>query len=90
MGGHLSGRTRPGVGNPCCSSGCRRRRARSAWFSREDHELGTFDVGKKADLVVLNQDYLTVSDDQLRKTRSLLTLLGGRVVHAAGAFSDLA
>lgn len=62
----------------------------SAWFSREDHELGSFDVGKKADLAVLNQDYLTVSDEQLRKTRSLLTLLGGRVVHAAGEFADLA
>lgn len=62
----------------------------SAWFSREDHELGSFDVGKKADLVVLNQDYLTVSDEDLRKTRSVLTLLGGRVVHAAGDFADLA
>lgn len=62
----------------------------SAWFSREDHELGSFEVGKKADLVVLNNDFLNVSDEQLRKTRSLLTLLGGRAVHAAGEFSDLA
>jgi hypothetical protein len=62
----------------------------STWFSREDHELGSFEVGKKADLVVLNQDFLTVSDEQLRKTRSLLTLLNGRVVHAAGEFANLA
>jgi predicted amidohydrolase YtcJ len=62
----------------------------SAYFSYEDHELGSLEVGKKADLAVLNQDFLTVSDEQLRKTRSLLTLLGGRVVHAAGEFASLA
>jgi predicted amidohydrolase YtcJ len=62
----------------------------SAYFSREDHELGSFEAGKKADLAILNQDFLTVSDEQLRKTRSLLTLLGGRVVHAAGEFASLA
>jgi predicted amidohydrolase YtcJ len=64
--------------------------AGSAWFSREDHELGSFDVGKKADLVVLSDDYLTVSDEQLRKMRSVLTLLSGRVVHAAAEFASLA
>jgi hypothetical protein len=62
----------------------------SAWFSEEENELGSFEVGKKCDLAVLSDDYLKVSDEKLRKTRSLLTLQGGRVVHASGPFADLA
>jgi predicted amidohydrolase YtcJ len=53
----------------------------SAWLSFDDDRLGSFEVGKLADLVVLSEDYLTVSDDRLRKLRSVLTLQGGRVVH---------
>ena len=59
----------------------------SAWFSEEENELGSFEVGKKGDLAVLTDDYLTVSDDGLRKVRSLLTLQGGRVTHAEGPFA---
>jgi predicted amidohydrolase YtcJ len=59
----------------------------SAWFSEEENELGSFEVGKKGDLAVLTDDYLTVSDDRLRKVRSLLTLQGGRVTHAEGPFA---
>jgi hypothetical protein len=59
----------------------------SAWFSEEENELGSFEVGKKCDLAVLSDDYLTVPDERLRKVRSLLTLQGGRVVHAESPFS---
>jgi hypothetical protein len=59
----------------------------SAWFSEEENELGSFEVGKKCDLAVLSDDYLTMPDEKLRKVRSLLTLQGGRVVHAAAPFA---
>jgi predicted amidohydrolase YtcJ len=62
----------------------------SAWFSEEENDLGSFEVGKKCDLAVLSENYLTVPDDRLRKVTSLLTLQGGRVTHAAGPFADLA
>lgn len=62
----------------------------SAYFSEEDDELGSFEVGKLCDLAVLSADYLTVPDDRLRRMTSLLTLQGGRVVHATGPFADLA
>lgn len=62
----------------------------SAWFSEEENDLGSFEVGKKCDLAVLSDDYLKVSDEKLRKVTSLLTLQGGRVVHATGPFADLA
>ena len=46
---------------------------------------GTIEVGKLADLAVLNQDYFTVPDEDLKKTRSVMTVVGGRIVHDAGA-----
>ncbi|WP_323040157.1 amidohydrolase [Gemmobacter sp.] len=42
---------------------------------------GSVEPGKLADLVVLSQDVLTVAPDDIRGTRALLTLLGGKVVH---------
>lgn len=60
----------------------------SAWFSEEENDLGSFEVGRLGDLAVLSDDYLAVPDDRLRKVRSLLTLQGGRVVHAEAPFAS--
>ena len=62
----------------------------SAWFAEEDDDMGTFEVGKLCDLAVLSDDYLKVSDEKLRKMTSLLTIQGGKVVHARAPFADLA
>jgi predicted amidohydrolase YtcJ len=59
----------------------------AAWFSFDDHHVGSFVTGKYADLAVLSQDYLTVPEPMIRRIESLLTLLGGKVVHAAPPFS---
>ncbi len=59
----------------------------AAWFSFDDHHLGSFVEGKYADLVVLSHDYLTVPEQTIRKIESVLTLVGGRVAHAAAPFS---
>jgi predicted amidohydrolase YtcJ len=64
--------------------------ASNGWFLREEASLGTIEPGKYADLVVLSADYFderTVDDEAIKKIRSLLTLVGGRVVH--GAARDL-
>ena len=58
--------------------------AANGWFLREEDRLGSLEVGKLADLVVLNDDYFTVPDEQLKQLRSVLTIVGGRVVHDAG------
>jgi predicted amidohydrolase YtcJ len=58
----------------------------AAWFSFDDHQVGSFVEGKYADLAVLNQDYLSVTDQMIRKIESVLTLVGGKVVHATGPF----
>lgn len=39
---------------------------------------------KFADLVVLDRDYFAIPDADIKKIRSLLTLVGGKVVHDSG------
>ncbi|HET9943312.1 MAG TPA: amidohydrolase family protein, partial [Terriglobia bacterium] len=53
------------------------------WFIWED-DLGSIEVGNHADLAVLDRDFLTVPEDEIKRTRSVLTLVGGKVVHNDG------
>ena len=61
----------------------------AAWFSFDDHHVGSFVAGKYADLAVLSHDYLTVPEQTIRRIESVLTLLGGKVVHAAPPFASI-
>jgi predicted amidohydrolase YtcJ len=54
--------------------------AANKWFIEED-DLGSIEIGNHGDLAVLDRDCFTVSDDDLKSTRSLLTVVGGRIVH---------
>lgn len=62
----------------------------SAWFSGEEAKKGALVPGALADLAVLSADYFTVPDAEVRGLESVLTVLGGEVVHAAPPFGDLA
>jgi len=62
----------------------------SAWFSGEETEKGTLEVGKLADLTVLSEDYLAIPEERIKDLESVLTLVGGKVVHGAGPFGPLA
>jgi len=59
----------------------------SSWFSAETQRKGSIEVDKLADLAVLNADYLTVPEEQIRSLESLLTMVGGQVVYATGRFA---
>ena len=61
----------------------------SAWFSFDDDVRGSLEAGKLADLAVLSQDYLTVPLTEIGNSESVLTLVGGDVVYAAGDFAAL-
>ena len=61
----------------------------SAWFSHDDGERGSLEVGKLADLAVLTKDYLTVPVDEIGDIESVLTMVGGKIVYAAGALASL-
>ncbi len=57
--------------------------ATNGWFLHEEDSLGTLEPGKYADLVVLSANYFddkAVSDEAIKSIRSLLTIVGGRVV----------
>ena len=51
-----------------------------AWLTFSEAERGTLDVGKLADLVVTQEDYLQCEDPCLESMKVDLTLLEGRVV----------
>jgi predicted amidohydrolase YtcJ len=60
----------------------------NGWFSREENRLGTIEVGRLADLVVLNADVFdpkAVPDEALRRVHSMMTVLGGAIVHGSAA-----
>ncbi len=57
--------------------------AANKWFLRED-DLGSIETGNRADLTVLDRDCFTVSDEDFKRTRSLLTVVSGRIVHNDG------
>jgi predicted amidohydrolase YtcJ len=62
----------------------------NTWFSGESGKKGQIKAGQLADLAVLSDDYFNVPDDRIADITSVLTLLGGKPVHASGDFSNLA
>ncbi len=55
----------------------------SAYFSFDDDRLGSIEPGKLADLAVLSDNPLTVSDEQFKRIHSVLTMQGGKIVYTA-------
>jgi len=58
--------------------------ADNGWYTHEQDQLGTIEPGKLGDLVVLNADYFDankVSDERIKKLKSVLTVIGGRIVY---------
>jgi predicted amidohydrolase YtcJ len=58
--------------------------SRNGWFLREEDQLGSIEEGKLGDLVVLDRDYFTVPDEELKQIRSVLTVVDGQIVHDSG------
>jgi predicted amidohydrolase YtcJ len=61
----------------------------SAWVSHDEITRGSLEVGKLADLAVLSKDYMTVPVDQIGGIESVLTMVDGKVVYAAGPYKAL-
>lgn len=56
----------------------------NSWFLRMEEKIGSIEPGKLADLVVLDRDYFTVPEEEIKQVRSVLTVVDGRIVHDAG------
>lgn len=55
----------------------------NAYLFFQENALGSLEVGKQADLVVLDRDYMIVPAEQIKSIRPTLTMVGGRVVYRA-------
>ena len=55
--------------------------ANGAWLTFDESKKGSLEVGKLADLAVLSADPLTVEEAGIANTTSLMTMVGGRIVH---------
>jgi predicted amidohydrolase YtcJ len=53
----------------------------SAWLAHDENKRGTLEVGKFADLAVLSEDYLQVPLERMAQIHSMLTMVGGKIVH---------
>ena len=62
----------------------------SSWFSTEDGKKGSIAPGQLADFAVLSADYFSIPDEEIKRLESVLTIVDGKVVYAAGEFSKLA
>jgi len=54
------------------------------WLTREEALKGSIEVGKVADLAVLDRDYFTVPDEEIQDVGVDMTLVDGRVVWERG------
>jgi predicted amidohydrolase YtcJ len=59
----------------------------NAWYLNMEDKLGTIEVGKLGDIVILDRDYRSVSDEDLKRLQPILTLVGGKIVHDSGALT---
>ena len=55
----------------------------AAFAMKQDKTTGSLEAGKRADLVVLDRDILTIDPQTIADTKVLATYLDGRLVYAA-------
>jgi len=60
-----------------------------AWFMNAESEMGMIAPGNLADFAVLDRDYFSVPEDQIKSVSSVLTVMDGRVVFGAQDYSAL-
>jgi predicted amidohydrolase YtcJ len=58
----------------------------NAYMFFQEKNLGSLEVGKLADLVVLDRDYMTVPAADIKRIRPTMTMVGGRVVFTSGTY----
>ena len=62
----------------------------NAYLFFQETALGSLEVGKQADLVVLDRDYLTVPAAEIRRIKPTLTMVGGRTVFTSVRYAPSA
>jgi len=52
-----------------------------AYSGREEADKGSLEIGKLADIAVLDRDYFSIPNEEIREVQVDMTVIGGRVVH---------
>ena len=60
----------------------------TTWFSNEEGKKGRIEVGQLADMIVPDKDFYACAESEIWDLSSELTLVGGKIVYAAGAFAS--
>ncbi len=55
----------------------------NAWLMRAEEEVGSLEVGKRADFVVIDRDLLRCTDEEIRETKVIATWIDGAKVFEA-------
>ena len=53
----------------------------SAYSGFQEREIGSIEIGKLADMVVWDRDYYSVSKDEIKDVKALMTFVGGKIVY---------
>ncbi|QOL81922.1 amidohydrolase [Pseudooceanicola spongiae] len=61
----------------------------NTWFSSEVGKKGQIKAGQLADLAVLSDDFFSVPEAEIPHLRSVLTVLGGKVVYGEGDYAPM-
>lgn len=61
----------------------------AAWFMNTESEMGQIAPGNLADFAILDRDYFSVPEDQIKSVSSVLTVMDGRVVFGAQDYAGL-
>ena len=55
-----------------------------AWSGREENVKGSLEIGKLADIAVLDRDFFSIPHDEIRDVQVDMTLVGGDVSFERG------
>ena len=56
----------------------------NAWLMRSESQVGSLEVGKRADFIVIDRDLLICPAEQIRTTKVLATWLDGKLIFSNG------
>lgn len=62
---------------------------KAAWFMNAESEMGMIAPGQLADFALLDRDYFSIAEAQIKSIASVLTVMDGRVVYGAQDYQPL-
>jgi predicted amidohydrolase YtcJ len=61
----------------------------AAYYMLKENQIGSLEVGKWADFVVIDKDYFAVSGKGIQDINVLLTVIGGKVAYASPDYGPI-